>query len=230
MEIRDFRNRHKGRRAFLLGNGPSLARMPFRKLDDEITFSVGRIGLMFDKKPWWRPTYYVCVTTAIFDPRYEDWRADLYRAIRESGMSFIWDFLLAYIPQDVKSNSNYVSIQCRHADGVGADDARDDFWQSDAAGGVSKFGTSLLAAAQLAAYMGLSPLYFLGLDGYGEGHFDEDYLAKQPSPDVPREAIAQRRAFEIIKAAGERNGFETYGVQRSNGYGVFDRVRLTDVL
>lgn len=51
------RNKHVGKRCFILGNGPSLRIEDLDKLKSEITFAANKIYLAFDKTNW-RPTYY----------------------------------------------------------------------------------------------------------------------------------------------------------------------------
>lgn len=48
---------HAGRRAFIIGNGPSLRIEDLGRLKNEITFASNRIYLAFDQTDW-RPTYY----------------------------------------------------------------------------------------------------------------------------------------------------------------------------
>lgn len=54
------RNTHRGSRAFILGNGPSLRISDLDRLNGEITFASNKIYLAFGQTDW-RPTYYtVC--------------------------------------------------------------------------------------------------------------------------------------------------------------------------
>ncbi|NQU09812.1 hypothetical protein HQ590_03405, partial [bacterium] len=55
-----YRNRHRGRRCFVLGNGPSLRTADLDRLQTEITFASNKIYLAFDQTAW-RPTYYTVV-------------------------------------------------------------------------------------------------------------------------------------------------------------------------
>lgn len=50
--LRDFVGRHQGRRAFVLGNGPSLNKVDMSLLKDEITFGANQIHLGFQKWGW----------------------------------------------------------------------------------------------------------------------------------------------------------------------------------
>jgi len=51
---------HRGRRAFVIGNGPSLRIADLERLEGEITFATNGIVKAFDQTAW-RPTYYVMV-------------------------------------------------------------------------------------------------------------------------------------------------------------------------
>lgn len=51
------RDRHAGRRAFVIGNGPSLQVADLSRLEGEITFASNKIYLAFDETRW-RPSYY----------------------------------------------------------------------------------------------------------------------------------------------------------------------------
>ena len=56
MSLEDFHNLHKGRRAFVVGNGPSLKKLDMSMLRDEITFGANRVFLGF--KDWGFPFAY----------------------------------------------------------------------------------------------------------------------------------------------------------------------------
>lgn len=48
---------HRGKRCFIIGNGPSLAIADLDRLQNEITFASNRITLAFEETDW-RPSYY----------------------------------------------------------------------------------------------------------------------------------------------------------------------------
>ena len=62
-EFATFKNKHFGKRCFIIGNGPSLRIEDLEKLSGEITFAANKIYLAFEKTSW-RPTYYA-VTDAL---------------------------------------------------------------------------------------------------------------------------------------------------------------------
>ena len=59
MKILSLKDKYKGKRCFVIGNGPSLNSNDLEKLKDEFTFAANRIWLMFDKTLW-RPSFYFC--------------------------------------------------------------------------------------------------------------------------------------------------------------------------
>lgn len=64
LRLRKLRDVHRGRRAFLVGNGPSLSYADLDMLRNEITFASNRIYLAFERTAW-RPTYYTVTDTII---------------------------------------------------------------------------------------------------------------------------------------------------------------------
>ena len=53
-----YRNRYAGKRAFILGNGPSLNMLDLSKLAGEVTFGTNGIFYLFDRMGF-KPTFYV---------------------------------------------------------------------------------------------------------------------------------------------------------------------------
>lgn len=57
---RDLKGLYTGRRAFLIGNGPSLNQTPLHLLKDEVTICFNRFGLFLERLDW-TPTMYMVV-------------------------------------------------------------------------------------------------------------------------------------------------------------------------
>ena len=68
--LRSFRDAHQGRRCFIIGNGPSLKKVDFNLLRDEITIGVNGIFYMFDDIGF-APTYYVVEDNHVIDDNIE---------------------------------------------------------------------------------------------------------------------------------------------------------------
>ena len=58
------KDRHRGRRGFVIGAGPSLSPADLSRLRDETTFASNKIYLAFDDTDW-RPTYYSVVDVLV---------------------------------------------------------------------------------------------------------------------------------------------------------------------
>lgn len=63
-----FRDKHLGKRCFIMGNGPSLNKMDLSKLDNEVVFGCNACFLLFDRITW-RPMYYSCVDSRVLPDR-----------------------------------------------------------------------------------------------------------------------------------------------------------------
>ena len=66
-----WRDRHRGERCFVMGNGPSLNRTNLALLSGETVFSCNGAFLLFDRIAW-RPTYFTCVDTRVIRDRAAD--------------------------------------------------------------------------------------------------------------------------------------------------------------
>src|SRR5574338_723622 len=77
---------HRGKRAFIIGNGPSLKQTDLSKLKNEITFGMNRIYLAFPELGF--TTSYVCVTNDLVIEQ------------------FVNDFLALQVPQFIAWRSH----------------------------------------------------------------------------------------------------------------------------
>ncbi|MFC2055928.1 hypothetical protein ACFLV7_16775 [Chloroflexota bacterium] len=65
------KNRHKGQRCFVIGNGPSLSTTDLDQLRGEVTFACNKIYLAFNETDW-RPTYYAVEDPLVAQQNYEE--------------------------------------------------------------------------------------------------------------------------------------------------------------
>jgi len=150
--IAKYRNLYKGRRCFIVANGPSLTVEDLNLLHskNEITFGMNRIYKMFDKTEW-RPTFYVC----------ED---ELIAKSQQKEINEI-DAKEKFIPIELTwwhdisiNNAMYF-----HLNGVDARRCQFSF-SPDIAHQIDCRGTVTFTCMQIAAYMGFSEIYLLGVD------------------------------------------------------------------
>jgi hypothetical protein len=83
--LRDLRDIHRGKRCFILGNGPSLARTDLSRLRNEYTMGLNRIYLMFPELGF-KTSYYLSINDLVVEqcaadiqeldiPRFIAWRS-----------------------------------------------------------------------------------------------------------------------------------------------------------
>ena len=169
MKLEDFRNRHLGERAFIIGNGSSLSGTPLHLLNDEITFATNKISYIYDETTW-RPTYYGYSRRS--EPTRE--RLERYKDSLELGIpAFITSDNIQYFDDKCnifeleKKNLNMsyedqVSVREKI---IQSGDIKS-LWSEDITDGVYRTSTSLYPLAQIASYMGFDRIYFVGCDMY----------------------------------------------------------------
>ena len=234
MILEELQGIHKGKRAFLVGNGPSLSKAPFDLLANEYTFGMNRIALLFEKTDW-RPTYFVGVSSLMIDASLSHYHQDFLDGIDAAKIAFIWHRLSSV--SSLNSRKNIVYVNCSETDHIEAEDASPEIWSDDITVRVSKFGTSMLSALQIAAWMGFDPLYLVGVDGFYQdykgkddpNHFDKDYRGKHGNTDFEKVNAAHRKAFEITKKV-LKGRVKVYDATQARGHKIFQKRNLLKVL
>ena len=96
--LAELKDKYKGERCFIIGNGPSLKNTDVSKLKDEYTFGMNRIYMAFDE--WdFMTSFLVCVNTLVIEqcaedlmaqpmPKFFSWRSRDYLKMREK-MAFL---------------------------------------------------------------------------------------------------------------------------------------------
>ena len=75
-DLSALKDKHRGQRCIILGNGPSLNQTDLSLLDGETVFACNAIHLLFDRIDW-RPAYYTCVDSQVLPDRAADIEAML---------------------------------------------------------------------------------------------------------------------------------------------------------
>lgn len=160
------KDRHRGERCFIMGNGPSLNRMDLNKLKGETVFACNAAHLLFDRISW-RPRYYACVDTRVLQDRGPEIAAmlDVERqttgffpasVVVHDGQGQTIDVggLLGERPNQVFFNE----VSNNPAAGLPG------MFSIDAAERVVMPYTVTITMLQLAAHMGFSEIYLIGCD------------------------------------------------------------------
>lgn len=199
--LREMKDRYRGERCFIIGNGPSLRDMDLSVLREERTFGLNRAPLLFPRMGF-QTTFLVCVNRLV---------------IEQSG-----DELLD------ASCDKFVSWQGRKflprsADVTYLKPRRGLDFAKDPSAGVWEGGTVTFVAMQLAYHFGFGTVVLIGVDhafttkgpanqetvsaGSDPNHFDPSYFGKGYRwhlPDLERSEMAYRLAKDRFEASGRR--------------------------
>ncbi len=195
---------HKGKRAVIIGNGPSLNQTDLTKLRNEITFGMNRIYLVFPELGF-HTTYFVASNDLVIGQFHEDILAlPMPRFLAwHSHHHFSADLSLSDIPTFLYTS--YTGPRFSH----------------DVSGRVWEGATVTNVALQLAFHMGFQQVLLIGMDhnftskgeanktvtsqGDDPNHFMPNYFGKGVKwqlPDLDTSEVGYIMAREAYKKAG----------------------------
>ena len=226
--VRSYKNRHQGKKCFVIGNGPSLKAedlTAIHKLGIP-SFACNRIHLIFPQTPW-RPTYYF-----ISDAKIVAQYSGSVDGVPEENRFFPQDFE-GQIEEGVFYNTIYFDYE------------HEGRFSTNAAKGIYPAGSVTTEMIQFAYYMGFSEIYLIGVDfsyavtqkldsrtySYqGENnYFIPGYLKQGEVADMPN-VRANLLGFNAAKDAIEANGRSIYNATRGGKLEVFKRADLDELL
>jgi len=231
--LEPFRDRHRGERAFVIGNGPSLRGVDLRPLAQETTIVTNHFYL-HPQLELLRPTYYCASDLWFFDPgTHPGW------ALHLSGFPGTTVMLL---PVEVKRRVGIGALRDRPNVHYLRCDRRREIWRDgemnlDAAG-VLGTGDSVVLdfCLPLAHFLGFAEVYLLGCDtdyGPGDGatHFYESRTPTR-SVDHHRDTWYRNvtRSYEVARRRFEASGRRIYNATAGGRLHVFPRVDLEEAL
>ena len=157
--LRALRDVHRGRRAFIVGNGPSLRIEDLHRLGDEVTFASNKIFLAFDQTAW-RPSYYSVSDRLVAKNNAETIRglavkmlhSDLTRPFLDGCADVCWVH---------EMNRNFTSFQ---QDGDAIRLVPAPYFSRNVFRGMDSGDTVVYMQMQLAYYMGIREVYLMGID------------------------------------------------------------------
>ncbi|HVU21444.1 MAG TPA: 6-hydroxymethylpterin diphosphokinase MptE-like protein [Rhizomicrobium sp.] len=245
-----FKNIHNGRRCFVMGNGPSLAKMDLSKLENDIVFGCNNIFLLFDRIAW-RPTYYACVDSRVLPDR----ASDIDRMLRENP-AIKAAFFPCIVEEHFGEKRHYGARTILppapgrfffHEVQSSLKFLPDSMFSVNADRYVVQPFTVAITMLQLAAYMGFSEIYLIGCDtSYrvpetvtsdasggalvstaddDPNHFDPHYFGKGRKWHDPRpEKMIEH--YEHAKVALSRTGIKVFNATAGGALEVFPRVEF----
>lgn len=218
-ELQKFKNIHAGRRAFIIGNGPSLTVADLEKLHEqkEICFGLNKIHRVFSQTAW-RPDY-ICMTDTRVIRACESELDD----ITENSTVFMADRFFC------SEKVHYVHLKSEYYEpnlpGFSEDITEGVFWG---------YTVTYDLALQIAAYMGFQEIYLIGIDHNNVGavtdpgnHFIENYFDENDRnvyKNVTANFKGMDRAYQKAEIYSRRHGFRIYNATRGGKLEVFERV------
>ena len=149
-KLYSFKNKHKGERCFIIGNGPSLNKLDLTLLKGETTFGVNGIYLNQEKMGF-LPTYYVI----------EDYLIAEDRASEINELKGPVKFVPTFLDYTLKKDCNTINFNAymNYSDKIFEPLFSDDCLRKIGVGGSVTF-----MCLQLAYYMGFDEVYMIGFD------------------------------------------------------------------
>lgn len=217
----------KGKRCFIIGNGPSLRATDLDLLIGEDCFAANRLYMIYSKTKW-RPTYYTVV----------DWHGigrDTSESL-EAEIVFLGDY---YWRKNKPQGDNIIVFYGNRL----LDTKQESFrFSDDITKRVYLGATVTFANLQIACYMGYDEIYLLGIDHnyayvkdasgklirnqeVANSHFFKDEQSKNVYGDME----GMTNAYLTAKKYADQHGVKIYNATRGGKLEVFERVAFNSL-
>ena len=216
--LSSIKNKFKGQRGFVIGNGPSLRFEDLERIKNEVSIASNKIYLAFDEVSW-RPDF-----LTVADPL-------VWQKVRD----VIWTH------HDLVMLPSYLVDSCPFSgDAIVFRDLGNasDLWRvdnsvhfsSDLSKGAFGGYTVTYENLQLAVHLGLNPIYIIGCDHYYKGESETSPNLQVSTLDASNHFISGYRSpGEIVNAAPIEQMNESYRQARifcdSQGIQIFNATR-----
>ena len=224
----DLKNRYQGKRAFIIGNGPSLNKLDLTKMKNEFTFGVNAIYLNYEKMGFY-PTFYVIEDKLVAEDRFEE---------------------INNLKGPIKFYGNYLNYCLDNGDNVIWMNVRFVYkeysgfprFSTDAIKKLWVGGTVSYLCMQLAYYFGFKEVYLVGFDhSYSipnqaevngttilsktndPNHFTNEYFGEGYRWHLPR-VERMEEAYKKAKLYFQKDGRKIYNATKGGELEVFERV------
>jgi hypothetical protein len=227
---------HTGKRAFVIGTGPSLQIRDLDHLLNEITFSCNKIFLSFTETKW-RPTYYSVIDTVVAKNNAEEIKNLRLKKIFSNSVKKYFSGSTDVLWHD--------DLKTEIIDGRRQQNFSQDLLQGTYGG-----HTVIFTILQIAYYMGIREVYLLGIDfsftnpektagktASGEvllkneqevNHFHPDYRKEGELWTMPRLDI-QYEAFTAARDIFKKSAGYIFNASRNTKLDVFPLVHFDEI-
>ena len=166
----DLKGVHKGKRCFILGNGPSTNNQDLLLLENEIKIVVNDI-YKHEKIKKINPNYWICVDPLFFEKK-EQYLTPLINAVEEKEIHVKMFFPINYVYGKCEiPRTDFLNLHYLKLDGSKTIDEDINFAQ-----GIPVYSQNvIIVAMMLAFHLGANPIYLLGCDHTWWKFSKEDY-------------------------------------------------------
>lgn len=223
LNIKEYENKYKGERCFIVAAGPSLNYDDLNKIKDEYTFGMNSIAMVCDdEKTNWRPTFYVV----------QDWVS--YGKLKNhidkltESIKFVGDIVYRHHKVD-NSAIRYPIDLLDHMTKKNIDNV---YFSNDCYIKIGDGFTVAYSVLQIAVYMGFQDIYLLGADCDYSGdkmHFFS-YDVGLNANDLNAIGNPMISAYYVAKKYLESSDVKVYNATRGGKLEAFERVNLESVL
>jgi len=227
--LRELKDKYKGKRCFVLGNGPSLTKEDVEKLRNEVTFASNRVYKMFSVTDW-RPTYFGMIDEGV--AKKED-------CVELSKLDCTVKFYLSegyWAFKKISGNSCYIHSwwQRKYLKKPG--------FSLDLCKGIYSIATVTYVLIQIAVWMGFTEIYLLGCDNSYRVERNKDgsivthndrksYFGNQGKLEANVGSSWECNiAYEYAEKFSREHGFRIYNATRGGMLEAFERKNLDEVL
>lgn len=232
-KFKELKGKYTGQRCFVIGNGPSLTAEDLELLKNEKTFGANRIFYMFNKTSW-RPTFY-CAQDLTVIKDCIDYFHDILNSV---DLFFMIDSAAQFLPASVLHSDKTLLFFARrfafHPQRVFSD-AIDKY--------IDGGGTITYTSIQIAAYMGFSEIYLLGVDNnYSANSISNKTLKDKDVTDnyfkgMPNSIKINKpnldqiaESYKAAKKYSEAHGISIINATRGGKLELFERRSLESII
>lgn len=229
-KIRKFQNIYNNKRAFIIGNGPSLSAIDLDLLKNEITFASNKIYLLLNKFDW-RPTFYTVEDNLVFDQNVSD-----ILSYNDSHKIYP-DYSIKHIGFDratlVRYNRNLKLNEFDPNNKINLD-SKGLYW----------LGSVVHTQIQLAIYMGIKEIYLLGVDfnfktskntsdiiigNKSVNHFSSDYRKPGELWNSPKLDL-QIKGYKKLNLYAKKYGIKIINCTDRSKLTIFKQIAFKNIL
>jgi hypothetical protein len=164
-----FRDRHKGKRCFVIGNGPSLKKQDLSSIVNEVTLVTNSFYLHPLVGDTWQPTYYF-----LSDPQYFDGTLELSEMKAIASRITSAPFFVPFYARQALQDSQVLPSERTYYVAAGGE-RLDQFQDRPDFTTITPGMQTVVQLAMMAAmYMGCTTIYLMGLDHDWLSHFGEE--------------------------------------------------------